>query len=65
MLTVEESYNPDRTRLSLKFEKKQAKKTSEENYKAISDFLQKNSLSKTKDIAEAIGLSTSRTRAIS
>ena len=28
---VEESYNPDRTRLSLEFVKKQAKKTSEES----------------------------------
>ena len=31
MPIVEESYNPDRTRLSLEFTKKQAKKTSEEN----------------------------------
>ena len=31
MPVVEESYNPDRTRLSLEFAKKQTKKTSEEN----------------------------------
>ena len=31
MPIVEESYNPDRTRLSLEFAKKQVKKTSEEN----------------------------------
>ena len=75
---VEESYNPDRTRLSLEFakkqtiktnDKKQAKKTSEDNRrrktedncKLIRDYLSKNGLSKTNDIATAIGLSAERT----
>ena len=52
--------------------RKQAKKTSEENkrrktednYKAIREYLRKNGLSKTNEIAEAIGLSSSRTRVI-
>ena len=75
---VEESYNPDRTRLSLEFakkqtiktnDKKQAKKTSEDNRrrktedncKLIRDYLSKTGLSKTNDIATAIGLSAERT----
>ncbi len=64
--------NPDRTCLSLEFAKKQAKKTSEqsklrkteENYKLIQKYLKKNGLSKTTDIAKAIGLSPARTRVI-
>lgn len=52
--------------------RKQAKETSEENkrrktednYKAIREYLRKNGLSKTNEIAEAIGLSSSRTRVI-
>lgn len=71
MPVVEESYNPDRTRLSLEF-KKQANKTSEpnkhrkteENYQLIRKYLKENGLSKTTDIAQAIGLSPARTRAI-
>lgn len=84
MPVVEESYNPDRTRLSLEF-KKQANKTSEqnkrtkqankiseqnkhrkteENYQLIRKYLKKNGLSKTTDIAQAVGLSPARTRAI-
>ena len=71
MLVVEESYNPDRTRLSLEF-KKQAKKASEdnrrrkteENYKMIREYLSHNGLSKTNDIADAIGLSAARTRVL-
>ena len=85
MPVVEESYNPDRTRLSLEFAKKQtiktneenkrrkqAKKTSEgnrrkkteENYKMIRKYLRQNGLSKTNDIADAIGLSAARTRVL-
>ena len=84
MPVVEESYNPDRTRLSLEFKKqanktseqnkrtKQANKTSEqnkhrkteENYQLIRKYLKENGLSKTTDIAQAIGLSPARTRAI-
>ena len=84
MPVVEESYNPDRTRLSLEFKKqanktseqnkrtKQANKTSEpnkhrkteENYQMIRKYLKENGLSKTTDIAQAIGLSPARTRAI-
>ena len=84
MPVVEESYNPDRTRLSLEFAKqanktseqnkrtKQANKTSkqnkhrktEENYQLIRKYLKENGLSKTTDIAQAIGLSPARTRAI-
>lgn len=68
---VEESYNPDRTRLSLEF-KKQANKTSEqnkhrkteENYQLIRKYLKENWLSKTTDIAQAIESSPARTRAI-
>ena len=81
MPVVEESYNPDRTCLSLEFTKKtseenkrrkQAKKTSEENkrrktkenYEMIREYLKQNGLSKTKDIAVAIGLSPARTRVL-
>ena len=69
---VEETYNPDRTKLSLDFTAKQANKTSEqnkrrkteENYSLIKDYLRKNGLSKTSDIAKYLGLSVARTRAI-
>ena len=90
MPVVEESYNPDRTRLSLEFSKKQAIKTSDkkqaiktsdkkqankschkkqnqktlENIEKIREYLSKNNISKTSDIAEYIGLSLPRTRAI-
>ena len=72
MPVVEESYNPDRTRLSLEFRNKrtkqertkQANKTSEpnkhrkteENYQLIRKYLKENGLSKTTDIAQAIGI---------
>lgn len=69
---VEEFYNPDRTRLSLDFRPKQAKKTSEENkrrrteanYIAIRKYLKEHGLSKTNDIAAAIELSPARTRVL-
>ena len=69
---VEETYNPDRTALSLKFIPKQANKTSEqnrkkkteENYSQIRAYLKENGLSKTSDIANYLGLSSARTRAI-
>lgn len=69
---VEETYNPDRTRLSLEFVKKQAIKTNaknkqektEENRLLIREYLSQNGRSKTSEIAKYIGLSPSRTRAI-
>ena len=69
---VEEFYNPDRTRLSLDFRPKQAKKTSEENKRrrteansiAIRKYLKEHGLSKTNDIASAIELSPARTRVL-
>lgn len=66
---VKESYNPDRTCLILKFLTKQANKTSEQNktkknYNLIKEYLKNNGLSKTIDIANAIELSSTRTRAI-
>lgn len=72
MPLVEESYNPDRTRLSLEFAKKQAIKTNdkkrttktEEHREKIREFLSQNGLSKAKDIAPIIGLSPERTRVI-
>ena len=44
--------------------RKQAKKTSEENYIAIRKYLQQRGLSKTVDIAAAIELSPARTRVL-
>ena len=52
--------------------RKQAKKTSEDNrrrktednYKLIREYLRQNGLSKTNDIADAIGLSPARTRVL-
>ena len=72
MPVVEESYNPDRTRLSLKFSKKQAIKTSDKNKlqktqekeELIREYLRQNGLSKTSEIAEYIELSSARTRAL-
>ena len=94
MPVVEESYNPDRTRLSLYFAEKiseqnkrtkQANKTSEQNkrtkqankgngqnkrrkkeesYSLIRAYLAQNGLSRTNDIADYLGLSPARTRAI-
>ena len=68
----EERFEPDRTVLSLSFKKKQAIKTSDkkvsiktaERMKMIRAYLTANGPSKTVDIAEYIGLSSARTRAI-
>lgn len=60
---IEERFEPDRTILLLEFVEKQAKKTSD-NMKKIQGYLEKNGESKTNDIADYIGLSPSRTRAI-
>ena len=81
MPVVEESYNPDRTRLSLYFAEKiseQNKRTKqankgngqnkrrkkEESYSLIRAYLAQNGLSRTNDIADYLGLSPARTRAI-
>ena len=69
---IEERFDPDRTVLSLSFKKKQAKKTSDkkqakktlENIEKIKKYLVQNGASKTSDIAEYIGLSPARTRAL-
>ena len=69
---IEERFDPDRTVLSLSFVKKQAKKTSDkkqakktlENIEKIKYYLEQNGESKTSDIAEYIGLSPARTRAL-
>ena len=77
---VEETFNPDRTSLSLAFkkqaiktsDKKQAIKTSDkkpttktdENKDKIRNFLKINDFSKTSDIASMLGLSPARTRTI-
>lgn len=69
---IEEQFNPDRTVLSLAFIKKQAIKTSDkkiskkiaENIEKIRKYLDKRGKSKTSDIADHIGLSPARTRAI-
>lgn len=81
MPVVEESYNPDRTRLSLLFTEKpseQTKRTNqtntvkgpnkrrkkEETYSLIREYLARNGLSRTNDIAHYLELSPARTRAI-
>ena len=69
---IEEQFDPDRTVLSLTFNKKQAIKTSDkkmskktaENIEKIRKYLDKHGKSKTSDIADYIGLSPARTRAI-
>ena len=69
---VEESYNPDRTCLSLEFTKKQTIKTNDkkqttktENHREkIRDFLIQTELASAREIAEIIGLSAERTRVI-
>lgn len=78
---IEERFDPDRTILSLTFEKKQATKTSDkkqatktsdkkqakktiENIEKIKIYLEQHVESKTADIANSIGLSSSRTRAL-
>ena len=66
---VEESYNPDRTCLSLEFTKKQTIKTNDkkqttktENHREkIRDFLIQTELASAREIAEIIGLSAERT----
>ena len=60
---IEEQFDPDRTLLILSFDKKQNQKTLE-NIEKIREYLSKNNISKTSDIAEYIGLSLPRTRAI-
>ena len=78
---IEERFDPDRTILSLTFEKKQATKISDkkqatktsdkkqakktiENIEKIKSYLEQHGESKTIDIANNIGLSSSRTRAL-
>lgn len=69
---IEESFEPDRTSLILKFVKKQAIKTSDKkqanktdkNMEKIRLHLQKHETAKTKDVAELLGLSLARTRVI-
>ena len=69
---IEERFDPDRTVLTLSFVKKQAIKASDkkqaiktqENIEKIRDFLIQNGESKASDIAECIGLSIVRTRAL-
>ena len=78
---IEERFDPDRTILSLTFEKKQATKTSDknkrqktsdkkqakktiENIEKIKNYLEQHGEAKTADIANNIGLSPSRTRAL-
>lgn len=60
---IEERFDPDRTILSLEFIKKRAIKT-ENNREKIRNYLMKNGLLKTSDIADYINLSPARTRAI-
>lgn len=60
---IEESFAPDRTSLILKFVEKQAIKTSE-NMEKVRVYLQKCETAKTSDIAQMLGLSVTRTRAL-
>ena len=69
---IEERFDPDRTILTLSFLKKQTKKTSDkkqakktkENILKIREYLEKNGVSKTNDIAEYLNLSSARTRVL-
>ena len=75
---IKEEFDPDRTNIILSLEKKQAIKTSDkiqtvlskkskktlENKRKILEYLKDNGRSKCADIADFIGLSESRTRAI-
>lgn len=65
---IEERFDPDRTILSLEFIKKRAIKNqatkTENNREKIRNYLMKNGLLKTSDIADYINLSPARTRAI-
>lgn len=60
---IKESFDPDRTSLTLKFIKKQAVKTNR-NQEKIRLYLQEQGTAKTSDIAEMLDLSVSRVRAI-
>ena len=69
---VEESYNPDRTRLTLEFAKKQAGKPNDKKQttkteihrEKIRNFLTENELASARAISMVIGLSAERTRVI-
>ena len=78
---IEESFDPDRTSLILRFVKKQAIKTSDKkqaiktsdkkqanktdkNMEKIKQYLHEQEAAKTREIAELLGLSAARTRAI-
>ena len=69
---VEESYNPDRTRLSLEFAKKQTIKTNDKKQTSkteihrekIRKYLAFNKLASAKELASIIELSAERTRVI-
>lgn len=69
---VEESYNPDRTHLTLGFAKKQADKINdkkqmtktESHREKIRNFLTENELASARDISMEIGLSAERIRVI-
>lgn len=69
---VEESYNPDRTHLTLEFAKKQAEKTNDKKQttkteihrEKIRNFLTENELASARDISMEIGQSSERTRVI-
>ena len=69
---IEESFDPDRTSLTLRFVKKQAIKTSDKkqanktdkNMEKIRVYLQEHETAKTRDIAELLGLSVARVRVV-
>lgn len=60
---ITESFDPDRTALTLKFVKKQTIKTGK-NMKKIRLYLQKHGTATASDIAELLGLSMAGTRVI-
>ena len=69
---IEESFDPDRTSLTLRFVKKQAIKTSDKkqanktdkNMEKIRLYLQEHETAKTRDIAELLDLSVARARVV-
>ena len=69
---ITESFDPDRTSLTLRFVKKQAIKTSDKkqanktdkNMEKIRLYLQEHETAKTRDIAELLGLSVARARVV-
>ncbi len=69
---IKESFDPDRTSLTLKFIKKQAVKTGDKkqavktnrNQEKIRLYLQEQGTAKTSDIAEMLDLSVTRVRVI-